>query len=118
MTDEQTPVAKDEEIEQHQETEQPHEEQHAVEPEAAAEQAPEKKELNKGILGQVKNIASPIPGKAQQLKSFITECKRVIRVTKKPDKEEFKTIVKISAAGMAIIGLLGFIIHFIKEIAF
>lgn len=52
----------------------------------------------------------------KRLKRFWTECKRVLRVTKKPDKQEFKLIVKISGVGMAIIGVIGFLIHFLKEI--
>jgi len=44
-------------------------------------------------------------------KSFILECKRVLKITKKPDKMEFKTIVKISGLGIIIIGLVGFIIQ-------
>ncbi len=45
-----------------------------------------------------------------KLKSFIKECKRVLQLTKKPSKEEFKIIVKITAAGMFLIGLIGFLI--------
>ena len=48
-----------------------------------------------------------------KLKSFIIQCKRVFRVTKKPNKEEFKMIVKVSALGILMIGLLGFIIDMI-----
>jgi len=51
-------------------------------------------------------------------KSFLLECRRVLRVTRKPDKKEFTTIVKISGAGILIIGLIGFLIHFAKELAF
>lgn len=46
-----------------------------------------------------------------KLKSFILECRRVLIVTKKPGKEEFKVIVKISGIGMIVIGLIGFIIY-------
>ncbi|MBW2989642.1 protein translocase SEC61 complex subunit gamma [Candidatus Woesearchaeota archaeon] len=46
-----------------------------------------------------------------KLKSFINESGRVLRITKKPDKAEFLTIVKASALGMAAIGLIGFIIQ-------
>jgi len=46
--------------------------------------------------------------------SFFKECKRVLKVTKKPNMEEFKTIVKVSGLGIAIIGLLGFMINIIK----
>ena len=58
------------------------------------------------------------PSKMQKLKDFWTECVRVIRVTKKPDKGEYKTIVKISGIGMAVIGFIGFLVHFLKEIIF
>ncbi len=50
-----------------------------------------------------------------RLKEFIKECKRVLRVTKKPTKDEFKNIVKISGIGILIIGLIGFIIQVIKQ---
>jgi protein transport protein SEC61 subunit gamma-like protein len=42
---------------------------------------------------------------------FVKECGRVLKVTKKPTMKDYKTIVKISALGIAIIGLLGFFIH-------
>lgn len=45
-----------------------------------------------------------------KLKSFLQECKRVLLLTKKPTKDEFKIIVKVTAAGMLIIGLIGFLI--------
>ncbi len=49
-----------------------------------------------------------------RLKSFIMECRRVLKVTKKPSKDEFKVIVKASGMGMIILGLIGFAIHMIK----
>jgi len=75
-------------------------------------------ELPRGLLAQVKRIGAPIPRKYDELKTFIIECKRVLRVTKKPSRDEFKTIVKISAVGMAAIGLLGFVIFAAKELLF
>jgi len=39
-----------------------------------------------------------------------------LKITKKPDAVEFKTIVKISGLGIIVIGLIGFAIHFIKEL--
>ena len=53
-----------------------------------------------------------------KLKEFIGECKRVLMVTKKPTKVEFKTIVKVSAIGMGLIGLFGFLIFMLKELLF
>jgi len=46
------------------------------------------------------------------------ECLRVLRVTKKPDKLEYSTIVKMSGLGMAIIGLVGFTISMLKVLIF
>ena len=51
-----------------------------------------------------------------KLKTFIGECKRVLIVTKKPSKLEFKTIIKASGLGMMIIGLIGFVIQMIYVI--
>lgn len=50
-----------------------------------------------------------------KLKQFIAECRRVLRVTRKPSKEEFKTIVKVSGLGILFIGLIGFILQMIKN---
>ena len=51
-----------------------------------------------------------------KLKDFWVQCRRVLRVTKKPDKQEFITIVKVSGLGILVIGLIGFILHFINQI--
>ncbi|HJO02069.1 MAG: protein translocase SEC61 complex subunit gamma [Candidatus Woesearchaeota archaeon] len=53
-----------------------------------------------------------------RFKSFINESIRVLKVTRKPDKIEFKTIVKVSGLGMIIIGLVGFIITMLKQVIF
>jgi len=55
-------------------------------------------------------------GWKQKLKDFVRECRRVLKITKKPDAVEFKTIVKISGLGIIVIGLIGFAIHFVKEL--
>lgn len=53
-----------------------------------------------------------------KIKSFVQECIRVLKVTKKPDSIEFKTIVKVSGLGILIIGLIGFIVQMIKMLFF
>ena len=53
-----------------------------------------------------------------KLKEFVRECIRVLRVTKRPDRVEFKTIVKASGLGMLVIGAIGFLIHIIKQLFF
>jgi protein transport protein SEC61 subunit gamma-like protein len=44
------------------------------------------------------------------LKSFFFKSKRVWHVLKKPTKEEFSMIAKVSALGILVIGLVGFMI--------
>ena len=53
-----------------------------------------------------------------KIKSFIGECLRVLKVTKKPDAIEFKTIVKVSGLGILIIGLIGFVVQMVKLLFF
>lgn len=45
-----------------------------------------------------------------KLKSFISQCNRVWHLLKKPNKMEFTTIAKVSAIGLGLIGVIGFII--------
>ena len=53
-----------------------------------------------------------------KVKSFLQESLRVLKVTKKPDAIEFKTIVKVSGLGILIIGGLGFVIQMVKLLFF
>ena len=53
-----------------------------------------------------------------KLKRGLIEYKRVLRATKRPDMQEFKTIVKISGIGILLIGLIGFLITMGKELLF
>lgn len=46
-------------------------------------------------------------------KSFMIKCRRVWSVLKKPTKEEFEQVTKVSAIGIAILGVIGFIISII-----
>lgn len=53
-----------------------------------------------------------------KLKSFFSECIRVLKITKKPTGPEYKSIVKVTAIGILIIGLLGFLVTMIKQLLF
>ena len=48
-----------------------------------------------------------------KIKSFTGQCVRVWKLLKKPSKTEFTTVAKVSALGLGLIGLLGFIISII-----
>ena len=52
-----------------------------------------------------------------RFKDLLAEYIRVFRITHKPNMEEFKGIIKISSIGIGIIGILGFIIHVIWNLA-
>ncbi len=51
-----------------------------------------------------------------KFKQFIKESIRVIRITKKPNKEEYKSILKVTGLGILIIGAMGFVIFLIKQL--
>jgi len=41
---------------------------------------------------------------------FIKQSKRVLKVARKPDREEYFEFSKVTAIGIAIIGVIGFVI--------
>ena len=51
-----------------------------------------------------------------RLVKFYKESRRVLRVTKKPSGEEFKTLLKVTGLGMLVIGFIGFILLFAKQL--
>ncbi len=56
--------------------------------------------------------------RTSRFRGFIRECSRVLKVTKKPTTEEFKTIVKVTGLGILAIGFIGFLISTIKTLLF
>jgi protein transport protein SEC61 subunit gamma and related proteins len=51
-----------------------------------------------------------------KIKSFMIQCKRVWLILRKPTKKEFSVIAKVSALGILVLGLLGFLISLIMSI--
>ena len=47
---------------------------------------------------------------------FLKQCKRVLRVARKPDREEYFNFSKVTAIGIAIIGVIGFVIVLIGQL--
>lgn len=45
-----------------------------------------------------------------ELSDFWKQCKRVLKVAKKPDRDEYFDFSKVTAIGIAIIGVIGFVI--------
>ena len=51
-----------------------------------------------------------------KFKDFWVQCRRVLRITKKPSKEEYLTIVKVAGMGILLIGFIGFVFHLLNQI--
>lgn len=60
--------------------------------------------------GKEDEFESPYAYKA----GFRANAMRVLRLTKKPNKEEFLTVAKITAIGILFIGLIGYIVKSIS----
>jgi protein transport protein SEC61 subunit gamma-like protein len=58
------------------------------------------------------------PGLHTKIVEKIAEYRRVIEVARKPDKEEFMSDAKITAAGIAFIGVIGFILFLAYNLVF
>ncbi len=54
----------------------------------------------------------------EKLSSFFSQCVRVWHLLRKPTSEEFKAVAKISAIGLGLIGLLGFVITLIMNFVY
>ncbi|MDP4039885.1 MAG: protein translocase SEC61 complex subunit gamma [Candidatus Pacearchaeota archaeon] len=50
-----------------------------------------------------------------KLKSFIAQSVRVWRILKKPTKQEFSLISKVSAIGILVLGIIGFLISLVVK---
>jgi protein transport protein SEC61 subunit gamma-like protein len=52
----------------------------------------------------------------KSLVDFIKLCQRVLHVSRKPGREEFQNVAKITGIGVIIIGAVGFIISIIAQL--
>lgn len=49
-------------------------------------------------------------------KDKIREYQRVLKISDKPDREEFEMSAKVTGAGMLIIGLMGFLFYLVSSL--
>jgi protein transport protein SEC61 subunit gamma-like protein len=54
----------------------------------------------------------------EKFTSFVSQCVRVWHLLRKPSMEEFKAVSKVSAIGLGIIGLLGFLITIVMNFVY
>jgi len=54
-------------------------------------------------------------GNISKIKAFFEKSKRVWLILKKPTRKEYEMIAKVSAIGIAILGVIGFLISIIIQ---
>jgi len=54
----------------------------------------------------------------EKIVSFSQQCVRVWHLLRKPTKEEFLAVSKISAIGLGLIGLLGFLVTIVMSFVY
>ena len=52
----------------------------------------------------------------ERLDKFVKDSKRVLKVARKPDKDEYIDFAKVTTLGIIIIGLIGFVIFLIAQL--
>ncbi|MCQ8904545.1 MAG: protein translocase SEC61 complex subunit gamma [Methanothermobacter sp.] len=52
----------------------------------------------------------------ESILNFIKQSKRVLKVSKKPNREEYLNVSKVTGIGIIIIGVIGFIISIIAQL--
>lgn len=52
----------------------------------------------------------------ERFDAFIKDCKRVLKISKKPNKEEYLSFSKVTTIGIIVIGLVGFVIVLIGQL--
>lgn len=62
-------------------------------------------ELNK------ENLKTQVSKARNAVKSRIREYQRVLKISEKPDREEFETSAKITGLGILLIGVVGFLFY-------
>jgi len=52
----------------------------------------------------------------ESMANFIKQCQRVLKVSRKPDREEYINVAKVTGIGIILIGVIGFIIIIISQL--
>ena len=46
----------------------------------------------------------------ERVNKFVKDSKRVLKVSKKPDKQEYFELAKVTSLGVVIVGVIGFVV--------
>jgi protein transport protein SEC61 subunit gamma-like protein len=73
------------------------------------------KKANKGKTNAMElnkeNLEKKVSKARNAVKSRIREYQRVLKISEKPDREEFETSAKITGLGILLIGVIGFLFY-------
>ena len=50
------------------------------------------------------------------ISNFAKQCRRVLYVSKRPDRDEYVNVAKITGIGIIIIGVIGFLIYLLAQV--
>lgn len=77
----------------------------------------------KGFLEKVlnmdinpKKIKKAVVAKKDGLVNTIKESQRVLKITEKPDREEYMMAAKVTVAGTVFIGFIGFVFYLVANL--
>ncbi len=59
------------------------------------------------LAGVVKDL---VPKTIETVNDYIIGCTRVVKIARRPNKEEFLKVLKLTGLGMIIIGLIGLLV--------
>lgn len=59
-------------------------------------------------------MKTKIPNIPRIIKSFIHDSIRLLRLLKKPKSEEYWIVAKITALGIVVLGIIGYVVQTIK----
>lgn len=51
-----------------------------------------------------------------KIRDTLKEWKRVLKITRKPDREEFVMSAKVTGAGILLVGAIGFLVYIIANL--
>lgn len=52
----------------------------------------------------------------QSIASFLKQCRRVLQVAKRPDRDEYYNVSRITGLGIVVIGAVGFVVTIIAQV--
>lgn len=62
------------------------------------------------------SLESKVSKLRNKVKSSIREYQRVLKISEKPDREEFETSAKITGLGILLIGVIGFLFYLAAQL--